>query len=72
MAGRLHLHLSLDQASLRIALSDVFDPFDDMVAWTHEVRAEGDLPVEMEIDEEGQEAVLTVLKTDDAERALFA
>lgn len=64
------LHLSLDQASLRIALSDVFDPFDDLVAWSREV-AEGDLPVEMEIDEEGQEAVLTVLKTDDAERVLF-
>lgn len=69
-AGWAFLHLSLDQASLRVALSEVFDPFDDLVAWGREV-AEGDLPVEMEIDEEGQEAVLAVLRTDDAARVLF-
>lgn len=32
---------------------------------------EGDLPVEMEIDEEGQEAVLTVLRTDVPQRVLL-
>lgn len=68
--GWAYLYLSLNDASLTIALSDVYDPFDTLVAWSREV-AEGDIPVEMEIDEEGQVAVLTVLKLDDAQRVLL-
>ncbi|WP_420886925.1 hypothetical protein [Candidatus Dactylopiibacterium carminicum] len=48
----------------------MFDPFPELVAWGREI-GEGDLPIEMEIDEEGQEAVLTVLRTDDPQRVLL-
>ncbi len=64
------LHLSLDDAVLTIALSYVYDPFETLLAWSREV-AEGDLPVAMEINEEGSTAVLTVLPLDDAQRVLL-
>ena len=53
-----------------IHLSEVFDPFDEILAWGREID-EGDLPIQMEIDEEGQEAVLTVLRTETPERVLL-
>lgn len=68
--GWAKLHLSLDDATVTICLSDVFDPFPELLAWGREI-GEGDLPVEMEIDEEGQEAVLTVLSTNDPQRVLL-
>ena len=68
--GWAKLHLTLDDATATIHLSEVFDPFPELVAWGREI-GEGDLPVEMEIDEEGQEAVLTVLRTDDPQRVLL-
>ena len=39
----------------------MFDPFPELLAWGREID-EGDLPVEMQIDEEGLIAVLTVLR----------
>ena len=68
--GWAKLHLSLDDATTTIHLSEVFDPFPELLAWGREI-GEGDLPVEMEIDEEGQEATLTVLRTDDPQRVLL-
>ncbi len=68
--GWAKLHLSLDKATATIHLSDVFDPFPELLAWGREID-EGDLPIEMEIDEEGEEAVLTVLRTDDPCRVLL-
>jgi len=68
--GWAKLHLTLDDATATIHLSEVFDPFPELVAWGREID-EGDLPVEMEIDEEGREAVLTVLRTDDPQRVLL-
>ncbi|OJZ15645.1 MAG: hypothetical protein BGP20_06945 [Thiobacillus sp. 63-78] len=68
--GWAKLHLTLDDATATIHLSEVFDPFLELLAWGREID-EGDLPVEMEIDEEGQEAVLTVLRTDDPQRVLL-
>ena len=68
--GWAQLHLRLDATEATIHLSSVFDPFPELVAWGREI-AEGDLPIEMEIDEEGQESVLTALRTDDAERVLL-
>lgn len=68
--GWAKLHLTLDDATATIHLSEVFDPFPELVAWGREI-GEGDLPIEMEIDEEGQEAVLTVLRTDDPQRVLL-
>ena len=68
--GWAKLHMTLDFAKATIHLSDVFDPFPELVAWGREID-EGDLPIEMEIDEEGQEAVLTVLRTENPERVLL-
>lgn len=68
--GWAKLHLSLDDATATIHLSEVFDPFPELLAWGREID-EGDLPVEMEIDEEGQEAALTVLRTDVPQRVLL-
>ncbi len=68
--GWVDLHLTLNDAKATIELSEVYDPFPELLAWGREI-AEGDLPVEMEIDEEGREAVLTVLRTDDPARVLL-
>lgn len=68
--GWAKLHLSLDASTVTIWLSEVFDPFDELVAWGRKIN-ECDLPVEMEIDEEGSEMVLTVLRTEDPERVLL-
>jgi hypothetical protein len=68
--GWAKLHLSLDATTVSICLSDVFDPFSGLVAWGREID-EGDLPIEMEIDEEGRIAVLTVLRTENPSRVLL-
>lgn len=68
--GWAKLHLTLDAVTATIYLSDVFDPFNELVAWGREID-EGDLPIQIEIDEEGQEAVLTVLRTENPERVLL-
>jgi hypothetical protein len=68
--GWAKLHLTLDDTKATIDLSEVFDPFPELVAWGREID-EGDLPIQMEIDEEGTEAVLTVLRTDDPQRVLL-
>jgi len=68
--GWAKLHLGVDAITATIHLSDVFDPFDELVAWSREIE-EGDLPIQMEIDEEGQEAVLTVLRTENPGRVLL-
>lgn len=68
--GWAKLHLSLDGSTVSICLSDVFDPFPELVAWGREID-EGDLPIEMEIDEEGRIAVLTVLRTENPSRVLL-
>jgi|AntRauTorcE11898_2_1112593.scaffolds.fasta_scaffold37234_3 hypothetical protein len=38
---------------LVVSCSDVFEPFNDLVKWLHEL-ADGNLPAEFEIDEEGR------------------
>lgn len=68
--GWAKLHLTLDATTATIHLSNVFDPFPELVAWGREID-EGDLPIEMEIDEEGREAVLTVLRTENPARILL-
>lgn len=68
--GWVKLHLTLDDVTATIYLSQVFDPFPELIAWSREID-EGDLPIEMEIDEEGPDAVLTVLRTDDPQRILL-
>jgi hypothetical protein len=68
--GWATLELTLADATAKIDLSNVFDPFPELLAWGREID-EGDLPVEMQIDEEGLIAVLTVLRTDDPQRVLL-
>lgn len=68
--GWAGLHLSLNDTTHRIYLSDVVDSFPALLAWGREI-AEGDLPVGMVFDEEGKETVLTVLRTDDLARVLL-
>lgn len=49
-----------------IALSDVFDPFQDLVHWVDDI-AQNRLPATLEIDEEGHSAELsaTLIKNDE-------
>jgi hypothetical protein len=68
--GWAKLHISLADCRASMDLSNVFDPFDDLVAWGREVD-EGDLPVMIEIDEEGSTVVLAVLPTEDPKRVLL-
>ena len=68
--GWARLHLTIGDTTTAIHLSEVFDPFEDLVAWGRELE-EGDLPIQMEIDEEGVVAVLTALSTEDPERVLL-
>lgn len=68
--GWAMLHLTLGEENATIHLSEVFDPFEVLVAWGREID-EGDLPIQMEIDEEGREAVLRVLRTDNPDRVLL-
>jgi hypothetical protein len=68
--GWAYLHVSLDSTMAMVNLSEAFDPFDELVAWGREID-EGDLPVQIEIDEEGRVALLTVLRTDDPARVLL-
>lgn len=68
--GWAKLHITLDAVSVTIHLSEVFDPFYELVAWGQKID-EGDLPIQMEIDEEGQEAILTVLRTDNPDSVLL-
>ena len=64
------LHLTLDSETATIRLSEAYDPFYQLVSWGREI-SEGDLPIEMEIEEEGPEAVLTVLGTENPKRVLL-
>lgn len=68
--GWARLHLSLGAQTASVALSNVFDPFFELLAWSREID-EGDLPVAMQIDEEGSHVALTVLRTDDPARVLL-
>lgn len=67
MHGWAWLHLTLDATTVVIDLSDVYDPFDDLVAWGQEVDT-GEGPVRVEIDDEVYRFLLTVLCTDDPRR----
>ncbi|MDR2128617.1 MAG: hypothetical protein LBP52_06080 [Burkholderiaceae bacterium] len=69
--GWARLHFTFDSVTVTIRLSEVFDPFGTLVAWGREID-EGDLPIQMEIEEEeGPVAVLTALSTDDPARVLL-
>jgi hypothetical protein len=68
--GWAELQVTLDGVVFQIDLSNVYDPFPDILDWGREVL-EGDLPAVVEIDEEGRHTCLTALPTDDPARMLL-
>jgi hypothetical protein len=65
------MHISLDDVTATIVMSSgTSDTLDDIIAWGREIE-EGDLPIEMEVDDDGDVTVLTVLRTEDPTRALL-
>ena len=63
-AGWAYLHLSLGDANGKVWFSEVWEPFDDFIAWCREID-EGEVPVQFKVDEEGTIAVLTALETNE-------
>jgi len=59
-SGWARLHVMGGGLTVRIHLSDVFDPFEDMVEWGRRIET-ADLPALLEIDEEGTTKVLRAL-----------
>lgn len=66
--GWADLYFDYQGKYYNIALSDVFDPFKDLVHWVDDI-AQNRLPVIIEINEEGHTAQLsaTLIKNDDIE-----
>ncbi len=62
--GWIELELGLGDQKLLITLSDVYDPFPALLEWLL-VVAEGDLPIAVDIDEEGSEARLLAHRLDE-------
>lgn len=68
--GWAYLHLRVGDASVIIQMSDVYDPFETFIEWSRKIE-EGDVPIAMEIDEEGSEKVLSIYRTADPDRVLL-
>lgn len=65
--GWADLFLTLDEDSIGIDLSCVYPPFDSLLEWVKRI-ARGDIPVQFDIDEEGDEKRLAALSTGDHSR----
>ncbi len=61
-SGWAHLHLNLGESATTIWLSYVYDPFPTLLSWLGAVDR-GELPIQMEIDEEGASKHLTLHPT---------
>ena len=68
--GWVYLHISLGEKTAEIHLSDVFDPFPELLDWLQAV-ATGDFPAEFDINEEGTFKTL-VVHAFERDRLLFA
>ena len=68
--GWARLHLLCGEAAATIELYQYYDPFWEMVDWGRGVD-EGDLPVQLTIDEWAEKVELMALRTDDPERVLL-
>lgn len=68
--GWADLYLSLGATMVSIRLSEVFDPFFELVEWGQKID-EDDQPFQIEIDEEGRIVVLAVMRTENPERVLL-
>lgn len=69
-AGWATLHMALDGVWEDVSLSEIYDPFDQLSAWGREIK-EGNLPIGMDIDEEGSLVKLIALPTGNPERVLL-
>ena len=61
--GWIDLTITLSEAAARVTLSDTYDPLPTLLNWLQTVR-EGDVPIGIDIDEEGPEARLIAHKID--------
>lgn len=68
--GWAELLLRDDGQEARIALSNVYPPLEDLAEWTARIRV-GDVPLQVEIDEEGSVVELCALPTGDPDCLLF-
>lgn len=68
--GWAELLLRDDGQEARIALSDVYPPLEDLAEWTARIGA-GDVPLQVEIDEESSVVALCALPTGDPDCLLF-
>jgi hypothetical protein len=68
--GWADLHLQHGTSTVNISLSDVYDPFPTLASWLGAIDR-GELPIQMEIDEEGTEKRLTVHTTSNPDTVLF-
>ena len=68
--GWAELLLRDDRQEARIALSNVYPPLEDLAEWTARIGA-GDVPLQVEIDEEGSVVALCALPTGDPDCLLF-
>ncbi|MDO5679842.1 MAG: hypothetical protein Q4G54_05920 [Pelistega sp.] len=60
--GWIDLHITFEDCELIVNLSEVYNPFYSLLTFGQEV-AEGDLPIQITIDEESWETVLSVFNT---------
>ena len=65
--GWADLFLALDDDMVKIDLSYVYPAFDMMLEWVKRIDR-GDIPVQFDIDEEGDEKRLSAFSTDDPTR----
>ncbi|UPG73055.1 hypothetical protein MVG78_02420 [Roseomonas gilardii subsp. gilardii] len=68
--GWAELVLGDEAQQARIALSNVYPPLEDLAEWTALI-ARGDLPLQVEIDEEGSVVALTALPTGEGDLLLL-
>lgn len=69
-SGWANMELSLDVSERVISLSNVYPPFEPLIEWLKLVD-QGNLPIQLEIDEEGLETCLIAYPTDSSERLYF-
>lgn len=69
-SGWANMELSLGLSDRVIYLSNVYPPFEPLIEWLKLID-QGNLPVQIEIDEEGIETCLTAYPTESHERLYF-
>jgi len=68
--GWAYMYLSIGNREVKTWLSNVFPPFNTMVEWIKRVER-GEMPLQFEIDEEGDKARIAVFDTNEQNRVLL-